>query len=113
MRNGRAPENSYGKGKSHSFDNGMVKVGGTYKPNGKNFITLNVSYGTRAPYANNVYISPRIKDTAIDYTNERDLAADLTYTFIVSSTARFPVIGLTSTMPLSALRSTTTVSLLS
>ena len=81
MRNGRAPENSYGKGKSHSFDNGMVKVGGTYKPNGKNFITLNVSYGTRAPYANNVYISPRIKDTAIDYTNERDLAADLTYTF--------------------------------
>lgn len=31
MRNGRAPENSYGAGKRHTFDNAALKAGATYK----------------------------------------------------------------------------------
>ena len=81
MRNGRAPENSYGKGKTHIFDNAMFKAGVTYKADGHNFVTLNGSYGNRAPLADNIYISPRIKDTAADVGSERVLSGDLSYTF--------------------------------
>ncbi len=81
MRNGRAPQNSYGKGKTHIFDNAMLKAGVTYKADGHNFVTLNATYGNRAPLADNVYISPRIKDTAVDAGSERVLSGDLSYTF--------------------------------
>lgn len=81
MKNGRAPENSFGLGERHKFGNAMAKVGATYKIDGRNAFTLNASYGSRAPYANNVYIAPRVKDTAIDYDNENVLSADLSYTF--------------------------------
>lgn len=82
MRNGRAPENSYGKGAVHVFDNTAIKAGATYKIDGRNFIIANVSYGTRAPLADNVYISPRIKDDVVDnIKSERILSADLSYTF--------------------------------
>lgn len=81
MRNGRAPESSYGKGARHTFDNAMLKTGLTYKLDGRNFFTLNASYGTRAPFANNVYISPRIKDLAIATKDEKILSGDLTYSF--------------------------------
>lgn len=82
MRNGRAPNNSLGKGKTHSFDNAMIKAGATYKADGHNFFTLNATYGTRAPFADNVYISPRIKDnTIIGLKSERILSGDLSYIF--------------------------------
>ena len=82
MRNGRAPLNSYGKGSMHRFDNGMAKVGATYKLDGRNFFILNASYGTRAPLADNVYIAPRIKDDiTADLKDERIVSADLSYSF--------------------------------
>ena len=82
MRNGRAPKNSLGKGKTHSFDNAMLKAGATYKLDGHNFFTLNATYGTRAPLADNVYISPRIKDnTILGLKSERILSGDLSYIF--------------------------------
>ncbi len=80
MRNGRAPENSYGKGETHRFDNGAVKVGATYKLDGRNFFTAHATYETRAPLYEYAYISPRVKDTAIDgLTSERIFSADLSY----------------------------------
>ncbi len=80
MRNGRAPENSYGKGITHRFDNGAVKAGATYKLDGRNFFSAHFQYGSRAPLFEYAYISPRIKDTAIDgLSNERILSADLSY----------------------------------
>ncbi len=80
MRNGRAPENSYGKGDMHRFDNGAVKAGATYKLDGHNYFMLNSSYETRAPLFEYAYISPRIKDTAIDgLQSERIFTADLSY----------------------------------
>lgn len=80
MRNGRAPENSYGKGDTHRFYNGSIKAGATYKIDGRNFIMAHAQYETRAPLFEYAYISPRIKDTAIDgLTSERIFSADLSY----------------------------------
>lgn len=82
MQNGRAPEDSYGAGKRHNFDNGAVKAGATYKLDGRNYFTAHASYGTRAPLAYDAYISPRIKDTAIQgLKSERYLSADISYTW--------------------------------
>lgn len=82
MQNGRAPENSYGKGERHSFDNGAIKAGVTYKIDGRNNIVVHGSYETRAPLPDYAYLSPRIKDDAIaTLNNERILSGDISYVF--------------------------------
>ncbi|MEG1585657.1 MAG: TonB-dependent receptor [Bacteroidales bacterium] len=82
MRNGRAPENSFGKGKIHIFNDAGVKAGVTYKLDGRNFFIFNAMYETRAPFFGYAYISPRIKDDIIpDLQSERVLSGDLTYRF--------------------------------
>lgn len=82
MRNGRAPENSYGPGLRHTFDDAAVKAGATYKINGRNYITAHATYGTRAPMPDYSYVSPRIKDTAVQgLKSERFLSADIAYTW--------------------------------
>ncbi len=80
MQNGRAPENSLGSGKRHTFDNAAIKAGATYKLNGRNYFVAHAAYGTRAPLPDNAYVSPRIKDTAVsNLQSERFLSADLGY----------------------------------
>ena len=80
MRNGRAPENSLGKGQNHTFDNAAFKAGATYKLNGRNYFTVHAQYGTYSPLIENVYISPRIKDDAIaNPQSERILSGDISY----------------------------------
>ncbi|MER3497179.1 MAG: TonB-dependent receptor, partial [Chitinophagaceae bacterium] len=59
VRNGLFPDNSKGKGKDNSFTNYGSKAGITYKINGRNYIFANAGYKTRAPYFENVFISPR------------------------------------------------------
>jgi len=80
MKNGRAPENSFGTGQRHTFDDAAIKAGATYKLNGRNYFVGNFSYGTRAPLPDYSYVSPRIKDTAVQgLRSERFLSADLSY----------------------------------
>lgn len=79
MRNGRAPENSKGGGKVHSFYNYALKAGATWKINGRNYIFANLLWKTRAPYARNAYISPRIKDDVANLVNEKIFSVDLNY----------------------------------
>lgn len=82
MQNGRAPKNSLGKGEMHRFDTGAIKAGAIYKIDGRNFISAHASYETQAPLFEYAYISPRIKDTAIDgLTPERILSGDLSYSW--------------------------------
>lgn len=82
MRNGRAPENSLGAGKTHTFTEGAVKAGATWKIDGRNYLMAHAEYGSHAPLIESVYISPRIKDDVIAEPQcERILAADLTYGF--------------------------------
>ena len=80
MRNGRAPENSLGDSPTLRFDNAGVKVGATYKLDGRNYFIAHASYGTRAPLADQVFIAPRVKNTVVEgVESERDYAFDLSY----------------------------------
>lgn len=79
MRNGRAPENSYGQGATHRFDNAAVKAGATYKLNGRNYFMAHAEYETRAPLFEYAYVSPRTKDTTIDLNSERIFSVDASY----------------------------------
>ena len=82
MRNGRAPHNSLGKSAMQRFDNASIKLGATYKLDGRNYFTAHLDYGTRAPLFDNVFIAPRVKNTTVERPeNERDFSADLTYTW--------------------------------
>lgn len=80
MRTGQAPENSYGSGLRHTFDNASIKAGATYKLNGRNYFVMHASYGTRAPRPGDAYITPRKKDDAVSgLKSERFLSGDLSY----------------------------------
>lgn len=80
MRNGRAPENSKGKSEMLRFDNANIKAGAIYKLDGRNQFAIHAEYGTRAPLFDQVFISPRVKNTVVDNVeNERDFAGDIAY----------------------------------
>lgn len=79
MRNGRAPENSYGKGDTHTFLTYGAKGGITFKLDGRNSFTGHVFYGTEAPRPYDAYISSRTKDDVIDLKVEKIFSADLSY----------------------------------
>lgn len=80
MRNGRSPENSYGKGKKHEFVNAAFKAGAIYKLDGRNMFNAHIYYGTQAPLPNNAYISPRTKDDVIvDLKSEAIWSGDISY----------------------------------
>lgn len=82
MRNGRAPENSYGPGSTHRYFNAGGKVGVTYKLDGRNFFTANMGYMSKAPHFGVAYVSPKIKDELVpELKSERILTGDLTYRF--------------------------------
>ena len=79
MRNGRAPENSYGKGDTHRFLTYGAKAGITFKLDGRNSFTGHAFYGTEAPRPYDAYISSRVKDDVIDLKVEKIFSADLSY----------------------------------
>lgn len=83
MKNGRYPNNSYGKGAIHEFNDIMLKAGLTYKITGSHILSANMSYGSEAPLPYNSYISPRITDKASDLVSGRVLSADLSYSVSV------------------------------
>lgn len=82
MQNGRFPESSLGKGKSHNFLNGAFKAGATWKINGRNYITAHAGIGSRAPLISNAYINARIRDAAVSgLKSEKFLSGDISYTW--------------------------------
>jgi len=94
MANGRAlptlnkpkAEISYGQGTVWYFTDPSFKAGATYKIDGRNRLTLNGIAESRAPLANNSYVSVRIKDTRIpNLQSEKILSYDLTYSFTYPS----------------------------
>ncbi|MEQ1676369.1 MAG: TonB-dependent receptor [Chitinophagaceae bacterium] len=62
VRNGLFPDNSFGKSQVNNFTNFGVKGGITYKLDGRNYFYVNGAYLTKAPFFENVYISPRTRD---------------------------------------------------
>jgi hypothetical protein len=73
VRNGIFPNDSYGKGTINSFFNYAGKAGITYKINGRNYLFVNGAYMTRAPYFENIYISPRTRNAQQDNLQSEEI----------------------------------------
>lgn len=65
-RVGLFPDNSFGKSEQMTFVNPGVKGGITYKINGRHYVYANGGYSTRAPFVNNVFLSPRTRNSIND-----------------------------------------------
>jgi hypothetical protein len=73
VKNGLYPDNSFGKSAVNDFLNYAIKGGVTYKINGRNYLYVNGSYLTRAPYFDNVYLAPRTRDAIQDNTTSEKI----------------------------------------
>jgi hypothetical protein len=92
MKNGRAPDNSYGKSKVYDFFNFGIKAGATYKITGRHFATINAFYQTQAPYFTNSFLSPKTRDDVVsNLTSEKMFGGDISYIM------RYPWLNLRAT----------------
>lgn len=62
VRNGLFAGNSFGKSATNTFLNSAVKAGITYKINGRNYLFANASWLTKAPYMEDVFVSPATRN---------------------------------------------------
>lgn len=65
-KNGLFLEQSFGDSKKFNFLNTATKAGVTYKMNGRNYFFVNGAYITAPPYFENVFTSPRTRNTVQD-----------------------------------------------
>ncbi len=81
MRNGRNPENSFGKSDMLSFLGYNVKGGATYKITGRHYLVLNGARLMVAPNLRDTYISPRTSNIETPGGNKLEtiLSGDLSY----------------------------------
>lgn len=82
MRNGRAPENSYGKSGKAKFLGGGGRFGLTYRPSGAHILAVNFGAESDAPLARNSFVAPRIQNNFVkNLTNENIFSAEASYQF--------------------------------
>ncbi len=82
MRNGLFPENSYGRSVPNEFNNYAIKTGISYKLSGNKYIFLHAAYLNMPPLFDDVFISPRTRDTRQnDIRNEKVLSLESGYVF--------------------------------
>ena len=80
MRNGLAPENSFGKGKTAKFLDGGAKLGVQHQLARGNMVTMGVGYELKAPLARNAFSAPQINnDFTTNLKNEKVFSAELGY----------------------------------
>ena len=63
MKNGLFPDHSLGRSDPNEFTDYACKAGITYKINGRKYLYLHGAILTKAPLFDDVYISPRTRDT--------------------------------------------------
>lgn len=74
------PNNSFGKSAKNIFLNPSFKGGVTYKIDGRNYVSLNGTYRTRAPFASESFVSPRVRDQVVsNLKNEQIGSVDISY----------------------------------
>lgn len=80
MKNGRFPENSFGKSDVKSFFVYGAKAGLTYKITGRNYLSFNTHYENGAPSILNAFLAPRIRNAYVtNLTTEKIFSSDLSY----------------------------------
>lgn len=72
-RNGLFPNNSFGKAVKQEFTNYAFKTGFTYKLNGRNYFYGNIASLTKAPFFDNVYLSPRVRNTTQEKVQNEEI----------------------------------------
>ena len=78
--NGYYPTNSYGKSNKLTFDNFGFKGGLTYKITGRQFLTLNAVYMTKAPYLRNAFNNARLNNNVVKGIGDENISsADVSY----------------------------------
>ncbi|MEP6674405.1 MAG: TonB-dependent receptor [Ferruginibacter sp.] len=92
-RTGLFPNNSYGKSADHDFYNYSVKAGVTYKINTGNFLFVNGSYVTKAPFFENAYLSPRTRDFVQNNLQSEQIKSVEGGYILVAPTVKFRVTG--------------------
>ncbi len=79
-KNGYYPSNSFGKSDKLAFDNFGFKGGLTYKITGRQFLTFNGVYMTKAPSLRNVFNNARLNNNVTDgVSNETISSVDASY----------------------------------
>lgn len=79
-KNGLYPTNSFGKGDKYIYENFGFKGGLTYKITGKQYLSLNAAYLTKAPTLRNVFPNARLNNNSIeDLTGEKITNFDASY----------------------------------
>lgn len=79
-RNGVFPQNSFGLSDPNYFNNGQIKLGLTYKLNGRNYYYFRTAFSSKPPLVNDLYISPRINSLKqLDISNEWAIMAEAGY----------------------------------
>ncbi len=82
MRNGRAPENSFGRSGAAKFLGGGGKLHIAYRINPNHIFTLAGSYTAAAPLARNAFVAPRIQNNFVNnLTTEDILSGEVAYQF--------------------------------
>ena len=80
MRNGMAPNNSYGKSKTAHFGELGGKLGFSFNLGGGNTVSLGAGYEWRAPLARTAFVSPEINnDFVSNLKNERIFSSEIGY----------------------------------
>lgn len=82
MRNGRAPENSYGKSGAANFLGGGGKAILTFRPAANHRVVLALGADAQAPLARNSFVAPRMQNNFVDNLTLEDIySAELSYAF--------------------------------
>ena len=82
MRNGMAPENSYGKSGTAKFLDGGVKIGATMNLGHGHTVLLGAGYEKRAPLPSTAFVSPEINnDFVVNLDNESVLSSEVGYQY--------------------------------
>ena len=80
VQNGRFPDNSFGDSEKQNFLNYGLKGGATYKISGRQYLSANAAYMTRAPFMRNAYVSPRTRhDLVPNLRSEEIISTDVNY----------------------------------
>ena len=79
-KNGLYPTNSFGRSSKYIYENFGFKGGLTYKISGKQFLSVNAAYMTKAPTLRNVFPNARLNDnTPADLESENITSGDVSY----------------------------------
>lgn len=82
VKNGRNPNNSFGKSETLNYLNYLTKGGITYKLSGRQYFVANATYYTKSPLPENAFLTPRVSNRLLtNLENEVVFGGELSYIY--------------------------------